>query len=363
MNETINRENIAQPMTWAQLQEGAKGNWSHIFAELAPKLLEAVTCAPNHVPCPVHGGDNGYRLFDHFNDTGRGICNTCGPQKSGVATLAWVKGCSMAEATAMVQEWLTKEKSQPPAIERKAFVAPPKLDPAVAYARLREVWKSSLPLGGAAEAYLVNRGIWRENLPSVLRAHAGLTYIHGKEKKNYGKFPCLLAPIRDKANQIVSIHRIYLTEDGQKAPVPDAKKMMSPCAELRGAAIKLFPPGKTLGLAEGVETALAAHAVSRMPVWSCVSAVLMELVEVPDSVEHVVIWTDLDRSQRGIQAAERLADRMEALGKTVEICVPQGPIPEGVKGIDWLDVMLTKGLNGFPAKWRRWRPSVTQVAA
>jgi len=87
------------------------------------------------------------------------------------------------------------------------------------------------------------------------------------------------------------------------------------------------------------------------------------MVDIPPSVKHVVIWADLDASERGIQAADKLADRLEAQGKTVEICVPVGPIPEGAKGVDWLDVMLTKGLHGFPAKWRRWRPEMLAEAA
>ncbi len=347
-------------LSWPELREATKGKWGYIFEELAPELAEAVANAPDHVPCPVHGGADGYRLFDHFNDTGRGICNTCGPQKSGFETLAWVKGYTFKDAVRDVATWLRKETTEPPRTPRKAFVPRPKVEPSVAYSRIRAVWKASLALTGqAAERYLVKRGIWKQNLPTTLRAHPGLTYVHGKEKVNYGKFPCLLAPIKDKNGTIVSIHRIFLSEDGEKAPVPDAKKMMSPHSEIRGAAIKLFQAGEVLGVAEGVETALAVHAISRMPMWSCVSAVLMELVDIPDSVKHVVIWADLDVSQRGLQAAEALADRLEKEGKTVEICIPQGGIPEGAKGVDWLDVMNTQGVNGFPAKWRKWRPGMT----
>lgn len=347
-------------LTWLELREATKGKWPHIFEDLAPQLAEAVANAPEHVPCPVHGGADGYRLFDHYIETGRGICNTCGPQKSGFETLAWVKGYTFKDAVRDVANWLRKEDPSRVRAKRQPVAMRPKVDPAVAYSRIRTVWKTSLALTGtAAERYLVKRGIWRQNLPATLRAHEGLTYIHGKERTNYGKFPCLLAPIKDKNGTIVSLHRIFLTQEGDKAPVPDAKKMMSQHAEIRGAAIKLFQAGEVLGVAEGIETALAVHAISRMPMWSCVSAVLMEQVDIPDCVKHVVIWADLDRSQRGLQAAEALADRLEKLGKTVEICIPQGGIPEGTKGVDWLDVMLTQGVNGFPAKWRKWRPGMT----
>lgn len=360
MSEQDNTTGAYKRLTWPELRAAAAGQWAHIFEDLAPELAEALANAPDHVPCPVHGGADGYRLFDHFNETGRGICNTCGPQKSGFETLAWVKSYSFKDAVRDVANWLRIEKTERRKPPRNPIALRPKVEPTVAYKRICDVWRASLPLAGqAAEAYLSKRGIWKQNMPAVLRAHAGLTYIHGREKTNYGKFPCLLAPIKDKAGRLVSIHRIFLSPEGDKAPVPDAKKMMSPHSEIRGAAIKLFPAGEVLGVAEGIETALAVHAITRMPMWSCVSATLMELVDIPDSVKHVVIWADLDRSQRGLEAADTLADRLEAQGKTVEIFLPQGAIPEGSKGVDWLDVMLTQGLNGFPAKWRRWRPGMT----
>lgn len=347
--------------SFTELAAEAEGKWTYIFEDLAPELAEAMASMPHHVACPVHGGADGFRLFRDVAKTGGGICNTCGAQPGGFRMLAWIRGYAMKDAVRDVAKWLDCESAT---IERRPPPAPPKaVDVSQAYARIRKVWTSSQDLlGSAAETYLAGRGIWRENMPKTLRFHSELTYIHGKEKKNYGKFPCLLAPIKDKDGRIVSIHRIFITPDGDKAPVPDPKKMMSACGELRGAAIKLFQAGEVLGVAEGIETALAAHAISRMPVWSCVSATLMELVDIPDSVKHVVIWADLDVSGRGLQAAEKLADRLEAAGKTVEICLPPGPIPEGKKGVDWLDVLTHYGINGFPAKWRRWRAPETLAA-
>lgn len=354
-----------RPMSWPELQQKAEGNWLAIFEDLAPeKLSAAVAAYPMHVQCPVHGGADGYRLFDHANKTGRGICNTCGPQKSGFATLAWAKGIPFEDACRSVAQWVRGELVRPARPARQAPVPVPRMDPALAYKKLCFVWRATTALPGtAAEKYLINRGIWADNLPRTLRAHPGLLYYDPKTKTSTGPFPCLVAPITDANGMLVSIHRIYLTPDGMKADVPDPKKMMSACSDIRGASIKLFEPEETLGLSEGIETGLAAYAVSRMPVWPCVTAVLMELVELPVKVKHVVIWADLDRSRRGIEAANILADRMEKLGKTVEVYTPQGAIPADAKGVDWLDVMLTKGLSGFPAKWRRWRPTDTPNAS
>ena len=361
---TTENSTLYEQMTWPMLVERANGQWGAIFEDLAPTLLsEAVANAPFHVGCPVHGGTNGYRLFEHFNKTGRGICNSCGPQRTGFETLAWAKRKLFAnygfeDAVREVAQWVRKEAVQPPRPPRAAPPAYPKMDPAIAYLKIREVWKASTELRGtAAERYLASRGIPADTMPRTLRAHPGLRYYDMKTKTFYGEFPALLAPIRNKDGKLVSIHRIYLTPDGLKAPVPEVKKMMSPCAEIVGASVRLYEPGPVLGVAEGIETALAARVISRLPVWAGVAAVLMERLDLPDTVEHVVIWADLDRSNRGVEAADMLADRVEATGRSAEVCIPQGPIPENAKGVDWLDVLRTKGMSGFPARWRRWRPA------
>lgn len=349
--------------TPADIKKAASGKWHFIFEDLAREGLgEALAYAPNHVRCPHHGGSDGFRLFEHYNETGRSVCNTCGVQGSGLDTLMLATGWSLSETLTKVSTWLGSAAIAQERTPRAAPVIAPKVDPAVAYKRLREVWLASTPLKGSpAELYLENRGIWPENMPESLRSHPGLPYVHGKERTFFGKFPCLLAPIRNLDKTLVSIHRTFLTEDGRKAPVPDAKKMMSQHLELKGCAIQLYPAiGDTLGVAEGIETAVAAHCISRMPVWSCVSAGLMESFVPPKHVKRVVIWADRDVSERGALSAAVLAERLEKEGLVVEVYMPPAAIPQGEKGIDWHDVLLKYGVNGFPPKWRRWRPNGVQ---
>ena len=61
-----------------EVRAAAEGRWLEICGILAPQLAPAMEKIGTHVPCPVHGGDDGFRLFKDFSKSGGGICNTCG---------------------------------------------------------------------------------------------------------------------------------------------------------------------------------------------------------------------------------------------------------------------------------------------
>jgi phage/plasmid primase-like uncharacterized protein len=307
----------------------------------------------------VHGGSDGFRLFADYPDTGGGICNTCGPQSNGLAMLVFVKGYSYRDAVREVAQWLRKEEAEQTASTRPPPPPPaPKHDPDKAREIIRRIWTTTLPITrSAGERYLVDRGIWSTNVPPTLRFHPNLRYYSVKEKKFYGYFPALVAPIRSPKGEIIALHRIFLTREGKKAQVPEQKKMTSCIHSPNGGAIRLFPAGKVLGVGEGIETMLAVRAITRMPVWSAVNATLLEHIAIPPWVEHLVIWADKDKGERGQEAAEALAKRAIAEGKTVEIQIPPQRIPDGSKSLDWLDVLLMFGVEGFPEQWRIWKPA------
>lgn len=347
-----------QRKSFPELQKAVEGSWPYIFRDLCPDLAPAMETAPRHGTCPVHGGTDGFRLFKDYPVTGGGYCNTCGAQPNGFIMLAWVLGYTLKDATREVGRWHDGESSVPLHQKRPPIVLPKvdkTLDYEKAYKRIRRTMlESQFMAGTLAELYLLNRGIRPAHQPKTLRFHPSVGYFDKELNKITGYYPCLLAPIRDKENRVISIHRIYLTPEGLKAQVVNPKKMMSACGVLNGSAIKLYEPTDILGVSEGIETALAVYSATGMPVWSCVSAVLMEAVDIPEHVKKVVIWTDLDRSGRGIQAAEKLKARLLLEGKEVEVCIPQGPIPAEEKGIDWLNVYRTAGVDGFPEHFQDW---------
>lgn len=359
--------------------EAARDKWHYIFAELAPNLINAIELAPEHVSCPVHGGNDGFRLFSDYNETGGGICNTCNKGRgfrNGLALLAWAKSYKKRDAVREVAEWLKLDESK--AVPRKNIPLKDldaRVDRVKAAKSIYEVWHKSVPLTGAiGEKYLVSRGIWSQNIPTCLRFVAKLPYWHkvNKEDKRstyFGDFPAILTPIRNASGKLVSIHRTFVSIDGaSKAPVPDCKKLMTGMEHLTGSIARLFPPSEDpelkgiLGIAEGLETCLSVRAITGMPVWMGVSATLMQGIDIPDWVTHLVIWADLDTSRRGEEAADLLADIAEKRGIKVTIYFPNFKLTSEVTTFDWNDVLVNQGISGFPAKWRRWRPPVTIAA-
>ena len=76
----------------------ARGQWIGLLGRLAPTLERALARPGRHVPCPVHGGRDGFRVFRDCHDTGGGICNTCGSFRDGFALLMWANGWGFREA-------------------------------------------------------------------------------------------------------------------------------------------------------------------------------------------------------------------------------------------------------------------------
>jgi hypothetical protein len=218
---------------------------------------------------------------------------------------------------------------------------------AIAEAALRRVWSETLdpqdPKALPLQRYLLRRGIDAEPDPSVVRFHPGLGYY--QDRRRIGTYPAIIARVSDAQGRPVSLHRIYLTPEGHKAPVESPKKMMVPLGPIVGGAIRLYPMGTTLGITEGIETALVIRQRTEMPVWAGVSTTLMERFEPPAGVTLVVVWADLDVSGAGTLAAQKLLDRLVVRGIRVAVHVPKGPIRKGMKGLDWADLWSLKDLD------------------
>ena len=217
--------------------------------------------------------------------------------------------------------------------------------------RLEETWRKTSADRERLASYIEHRGLPRKVLDSVsievLRFHSALPYFD-PEGKRRGDFPAMVAKMTDANGKGVTLHRTYLSpagpgklELGEDLP---AKKLMTPVEDgaTKGGSIKLSSAGSVLGVAEGVETALAAMATTGQHVWAAGSAPGLESVVLPPEVSQVHIWADRDASGRGKEAAEVLAARLADEGRAVYLHLPPGP-----QARDWLDVYAAEGEDPF----------------
>jgi putative DNA primase/helicase len=188
--------------------------------------------------------------------------------------------------------------------------------------------------------YLVHRGLGKlSKSPQALRMAALPYFDDGIE---IGHFPVMLGAVTTSEGALVGLHRTYISNNGMKAPVPCPRKLSRTSGLLAGASIKLHEPniinGKlTLGVAEGIETALACYLASGIPTWSCVSAPGIKSFQWPAGLQSLVVFADNDAHGVGQSAARELVGRAAAAGLECRVLVPE------IVGYDWLDVYVAGG--------------------
>jgi putative DNA primase/helicase len=200
------------------------------------------------------------------------------------------------------------------------------------------LWDASSPVTGSpAELYLLGRGLHLPAWPDALRCHRSLPHPDG------GRFPAMVCRVDDINGVLTGVWRIFVTEQGQKAPVSNVKLGLGPTA---GGAVRLFPAiGGEIGIAEGVETALAVHVITqgKVAMWAGLSTSGVRGFTPPFEIERIRVFPDADvpardrdgkwRPSPGLSAAHALKDSMDAEGIACTI----EPGPRG--GMDYLDVL------------------------
>jgi len=298
------------------VRDVALGKWPGILVALG---MADADLTGKHGPCPFCGGKDRFR-FDDKDGRGTWFCSQCGAG-DGISLVMKFKDCDFKTAA--------QEVEQVAGIARPGRVAPVQ-DESKKIDRLRQVWAESSPLqhGDEAMRYLAGRGLTIDTPPSCLRLHPGLDYWH--DKKLVGRYPTLVARVVAADGSGATLHRTYL-QDGKKAPVPEARKLMSG-KPIAGGAIRLASPGEWLGIAEGIETALAATELFKVPVWSCINAAGIESFEPPAGVETLTIFADNDANYAGHKAAYTAAHKLAIRGFDAEVSLPP------IYG-DWLDFL------------------------
>lgn len=338
----------------SDIKNRCQGRWGEIFGAMADaSTMDAWNRKGRHSPCPIHGGSDGFRFFRDAEATGGAICATCGSFPDGLALLAALKDQPFYDALKDVSDFLGGASVSPAPVRPLPSLADKLAQEAAAnrrsLVRTMKALKPSLGKGTArVSAYLASRGLF-PCLAEYKDLYFGILPYYVETKAGFdhvGDYPCMVWLLRDEVGDVVSAHRTYLDPHGVgKLPDHDPRKLFGSIKpkQLGGASIRIGEPQNgVLGIAEGVETAMAVTQLTGETCWSAVNATLLQQFVVPDGVDTVHVYPDLDVSGAGQAAGKALARRLDAEGYKVEYRRPVGEIPEGGKSLDFADLALQR---------------------
>lgn len=190
-----------------------------------------------------------------------------------------------------------------------------------------QIWSNASPLPGSpAKAYLEARGITASSSALRYLARAPL----GPQGRAHF-LPAMIAAVSLDEGPI-AIHRTYLGFEGPS--LASFEKPKRALGALRSAAVRLFPPLEcALGLAEGIESALSARALTGVPCWATLGSERFSLVSIPESVTALHLFVDWDAG--GDLAAKRALQAHAREGRTIHVRRPSQP------GTDWNDELVS----------------------
>lgn len=298
-------------------KEVCRGRWGWLLPRMG---VPDQFLSRKHGPCPVCGGKDRYR-WDDRDGTGSYFCSVCGPG-DGFMLAERVTGKKFKDLYKMVENMIGTAPMP---------VLSPQDDHEQQRARMKAVWdQSCAPAPDGVVARYLTRRVGSFTLSGAIREAAGLRLGGGE------MFPAMVAKVATPQDRAANLHITFLTPEGEKAPVEPSKRVMSGPLPA-GSAIRLSPAAETMGVAEGIETALAAAQMYQMPVWSVLNAGMLKKWVAPPVAKRIFIFGDNDQNFTGQAAAYALAEALSKDGGlAVEVCIPK------LVGQDWADVLMTR---------------------
>ncbi len=185
------------------------------------------------------------------------------------------------------------------------------------------IWRDARPLQRSpAKAYLKGRGILATS--AALRFHPRAP-LGPKGRARF--LPAMIAAVSLDEGPI-AVHRTFLSHCGNtQALFAKPKRALGSLGE---AAARLFAPAEgRLGLAEGIESAMSAYALTGIPTWATLGNERFGLVAIPESVSELHFFVDHDAG--GELAAKRGRAAYLREERHIQVRRPKS------RGTDWND--------------------------
>lgn len=283
----------------------ARGKWADILSGIG---IDPECLTGKHGPCPGCGGTDRFRYLR--DEAGGFFCGTT--RGAGVDLVMHVLGCDFRAAAERIES-----------VIGKGDWAPTKRDSTYAEG-LRSVAKPS-----QRSAYLSSRGL--EVAPGLLFAR---DVEYRDDGEVIGRYDAMLAPIT-RADRWLTFHVTYLHR-GRKAPVTPCRKILPAHGSVTGGGVALYAAAEYMGVAEGIETAIAAKMLHGTPMHAALNTALLAKWQPPPVAKSVWIYADHDENAAGHAAAWTLCHRLRTQGLRAEVVMPEQV------GADWNDVLLAQ---------------------
>jgi len=302
-----------------KIQDRAVGRWRSILPGIG---IAAKFLTNNHGPCPICNEGTDRWRFDDIGGAGTWFCSKCGAG-SGVELVMRFKNIEFVAARTLIEEQLPTSTFEMP----KANQGSNNVN-----RQGQSMWGMAEPLMGRdlASQYLKGRGLFFTKWPNQIRFLQNAPYWH--EDKSKTLHPAMIAQYVSPDTTQATYHLTYLDGKGGKADLPIQRKMVRGAIP-KGGAVRLGSSAETMGVAEGIETALSASILNDIPVWATLTAGGVVKFEPPKNVRNLIIFGDRDKSFTGQYSAYGLAFRLHAEGLNVEVRLPEDD------GDDWNDVL------------------------
>jgi hypothetical protein len=280
--------------------------------------------------CPFH--QERTPSFYVFLDSLSYHCFGCGAHGDAISYLMHTRRLDFHDAVAQLIG--VNPKTQEPVRAPEAKMQSGRVTPSPS-AYIADLWATATD-DRLTELYLYSRGIRvrPRQLPWALRGTKACWCSETRTNR-----PAVLAALQGEDGAVCAIQRVWvndrlLVEDGvapeKGTRAVDLETGKKTLGSMGSAAVRLAEPGPILGLAEGVETAMAAAQLFSVPVWAACGASRLGSIRLPNCVRSVVIFGDSGAA--GEASAEKACATYSRRGYGCQVEIP----PDG----DWCEYLV-----------------------